>query len=189
MAAFATGIFGHATNSAQTLKAPVTNSSPTAANGSQDGSGSSSTTSSTISANDFLTLLVTEMKNQDPTANNDPNQYINQLVNVNSLEQLIDINQNLKTVLGINGSDAHSAGSEQMQVAHSAGSNVASQHGDQLSASQPPVTQSNNFDSLIAALKHAPGNLTIPKANPAAQSLAHALDGAAHPHIDVSGLR
>jgi len=59
------------------------------------GSDSSSGDSATISANDFLTLLVTEMKNQDPTADTDPNEYINQLVQVNSLEQLIDINQTL----------------------------------------------------------------------------------------------
>jgi len=38
---------------------------------------------------------VTEMKNQDPTATTDPNEYINQLVQVNSLEQLIQINQDL----------------------------------------------------------------------------------------------
>src|SRR5579875_91597 len=51
--------------------------------------------SPTLAANDFLTLLVTEMKNQDPTAQTDPNEYINQLVQVNSLEQLIQINQDL----------------------------------------------------------------------------------------------
>jgi flagellar basal-body rod modification protein FlgD len=56
---------------------------------------STSSGSATISANDFLTLLVTEMQNQDPTADTDPNEYINQLVQVNSLEQLIDINQTL----------------------------------------------------------------------------------------------
>jgi flagellar basal-body rod modification protein FlgD len=55
----------------------------------------SASDSANISANDFLTLLVTEMKNQDPTANTDPNEYINQLVQVNSLEQLISINQTL----------------------------------------------------------------------------------------------
>jgi flagellar basal-body rod modification protein FlgD len=49
---------------------------------------------SMISANDFLTLLVTELKNQDPTANTDPNAYVDQLVQVNSLQQLIQINQN-----------------------------------------------------------------------------------------------
>lgn len=70
---------------------------PEAASGSATSSGSSS---ATISANDFLTLLVTEMQNQDPTAQTDPDEYINQLVQVNSLEQLIDINQNLTTALG-----------------------------------------------------------------------------------------
>ena len=58
-------------------------------------------TAATISANDFLTLLVTEdKKNQDPTAQTDPNQYVNQLVQVNSLEQLIEINENLSSALG-----------------------------------------------------------------------------------------
>jgi flagellar basal-body rod modification protein FlgD len=71
--------------------------------------GSPGSSSATISANDFLTLLVTEMQNQDPTATTDPNEYINQLVQVNSLEQLIDINQNLSTVLGT--STAPSGGS------------------------------------------------------------------------------
>jgi flagellar basal-body rod modification protein FlgD len=48
-----------------------------------------------ISSNDFLSLLVTEMKNQDPTQPTDPNAYIQQLVGVNSLQQLISINQEL----------------------------------------------------------------------------------------------
>src|ERR1700757_4321397 len=73
--------------------------SDTAANG-----GNASAQPSSITANDFLTLLVTEMKNQDPTAQTDPNEYINQLVQVNSLEQLIQINQNLSTALGTSSS-------------------------------------------------------------------------------------
>ena len=93
MAAFATGIFSRASAAAEALagSSPASSPIPAASNSAT----STSTTSSTISANDFLTLLVTEMQNQDPTANTDPNEYINQLVNVNSLEQLIDINQNL----------------------------------------------------------------------------------------------
>src|SRR5579859_7534031 len=78
--------------------------SDTAANG-----GNASAQPSTISANDFLTLLVTEMKNQDPTAQTDPNEYINQLVQVNSLEQLIQINQELSTAVG-DGSSGGSGG-------------------------------------------------------------------------------
>lgn len=60
--------------------------------------------STTITANDFLTLLVAEMQNQDPTQPTDPNEYISQMVDVNSLQQLIGINQgvtSLDTAAGV----------------------------------------------------------------------------------------
>ena len=63
-------------------------------------SGTSSGTTNDITSNDFLTLLVTEMQNQDPTQPTDPNAYIQQLVGVNSLQQLISINQELGTAVG-----------------------------------------------------------------------------------------
>ncbi len=56
---------------------------------------SSAASAGTITSSDFLTLLVTELKNQDPTSTQDPNAYIDQLVQVNSLQQLISINQDL----------------------------------------------------------------------------------------------
>jgi len=59
---------------------------------------SPSPTTSTITANDFLTLLVAEMKNQDPTQPTDPNAYISQMVDVNSLQQLIGINQGVTSL-------------------------------------------------------------------------------------------
>lgn len=61
----------------------------------QDNTGAATTDNATITANDFLVLLVTELKNQDPTQPTDPNAYIQQLVGVNSLQQLISINKNL----------------------------------------------------------------------------------------------
>lgn len=60
-------------------------------------SSGSTTDNSTITSNDFLTLLVTELKHQDPTQPTDPNAYIQQLVGVNSLQQLIQINKGLNT--------------------------------------------------------------------------------------------
>ena len=64
--------------------------------GSSSSSGAKSGTSTaTITANDFLQLLVTELQNQDPTANTDPNEYVNQLVQVNTLQQQIQMNQTL----------------------------------------------------------------------------------------------
>src|SRR6266702_6980282 len=93
--ATAFGILNDLSAAGQTLKGPTPLSSTTnGASGSSSSNGSGGD-SATISANDFLTLLVTEMKNQDPTANTDPNEYINQLVQVNSLQQLISINQTL----------------------------------------------------------------------------------------------
>ncbi len=70
-------------------------SSPTGA-----GAPTGSPNQATITANDFLTLLVTEIQNQDPTTQTDPMQYITQLVGVNSLEQLVQINQTLTTATG-----------------------------------------------------------------------------------------
>ena len=76
------------------------NTSPTSATQAasstgQDASAASGPGSTVINSNDFLTLLVAEMKNQDPTQPTDPNQYIQQLVGVNSLQQLISINSEL----------------------------------------------------------------------------------------------
>jgi flagellar basal-body rod modification protein FlgD len=63
--------------------------------GTTTGSGSGS---ADITSNDFLTLLVSELQNQDPTAPTDPNAYITQMVGVNSLQQLISINQGIGTI-------------------------------------------------------------------------------------------
>ena len=70
---------------------------------------SSASTAGNITSNDFLTLLVTEMKNQDPTQPTDPNAYIQQLVGVNSLQQLISINQELGVATGATSSSGSSS--------------------------------------------------------------------------------
>ena len=142
---------------------------------------SSSSGSATITANDFLTLLVTEMKNQDPTADTDPNEYINQLVNVNSLEQLIQINQTLTTGLGVTPAASSSA-----STTGAATSAIASLTGAGASAQAQPVTSgaaTTHPGALsAAAAKQAPGNLGIPTANPAAQSVAQSLSGRLRTH-------
>ncbi len=66
----------------------------------KDTTSSAASSAGNITSNDFLTLLVTEMKNQDPTQPTDPNAYIQQLVGVNSLQQLISINQELGVATG-----------------------------------------------------------------------------------------
>lgn len=70
---------------------------------------STTTSSTTITANDFLTLLVSELKNQDPTQPTDPTSYITQMVGVNSLQQLIQINQGVSSLGGTSTSTSTSS--------------------------------------------------------------------------------
>src|SRR5271170_6655158 len=75
----------------QAVKARATSSTPSTTSATESAAG-------TITSSDFLTLLVSELKNQDPTQPTDPNAYIEQLVGVNSLQQLISINQGLTSI-------------------------------------------------------------------------------------------
>ena len=89
-----------ATSVATSLARPraTTSATATSSTGSAAASSSATAASSSITANDFLTLLVAEMKNQDPTQPTDPTQYISQMVDVNSLQQLIGINQGITSL-------------------------------------------------------------------------------------------
>ncbi|RPJ59525.1 MAG: hypothetical protein EHM12_06865 [Dehalococcoidia bacterium] len=66
---------------------------------------SASTTSSlyssstqTLDKDDFLTLLVTQLQNQDPLNPTDSTEFVSQLAQFSSLEQLTSVNDNLITV-------------------------------------------------------------------------------------------
>ena len=168
--ATAAAIFAHHATHAQALTgnavAPMDSSS-----GSAGDAGASSSDSATISANDFLTLLVTEMQNQDPTADTDPNEYVDQLVQVNSLEQLISINQTLTGALGTSSSTAGSDAATDKTAAAAPLSQAAATGARPGAMLKAPA---------IAATPHIPGNLSVPAASAASQRVAHALDGGAH---------
>src|SRR5271166_5998810 len=51
----------------------------------------------TLTANDFLQILVAEFQNQDPTSPTDPTQYASQMVEFSNLGQLQSINQDLQS--------------------------------------------------------------------------------------------
>ena len=141
---------------------------PTSGTTSNNSSSSSST--ATISADDFLQLLVTELQNQDLTADTDPNQYINQLVQVNSLEQLIEINQDLtpSTSSGTTSGDVQAASGQAAQT-HAAvhpaapASPATAVAPGNLSAPAPSSSASRIADALgTAAQTLAPGGATGP---------------------------
>jgi flagellar basal-body rod modification protein FlgD len=67
--------------------------------GSTTGSTSSSQASATVNYNDFLQLLIAQMKNQDPTSPTDMAQYMSQFAQLSSVEQAIQTNTKLDTLL------------------------------------------------------------------------------------------
>ena len=185
MAAAATGIFNHAMTAGQALTAKTaspmaTSTTDTGNTSGTDASSDSGSNSATISANDFLTLLVTEMQNQDPTADTDPNEYINQLVQVNSLEQLIDINQTLSG--NVTGASAQSGSSPSAQATGTTSSPAATSATGFAQKPGPSVMASSgvargNAATQISPASRVAGNLSIPGVDPAAQRVGHALDG------------
>ena len=140
------------------VKASAASDSASATQDSTNGAG--------ITANDFLTLLVTEIQNQDPTTQTDPMQYITQLVGVNSLEQLVQINQTLS-------GDAASASSP---AAQSSTSPVA---GVKPAAASTSVAMAKNISALPVSNSNTSGHLLPLGSNtqiaPAAETaVAHA---------------
>lgn len=49
----------------------------------------------------FLTLLVSQLKNQDPLNPADSTQFVGELAQFSSLEQLMDINQSVTSIQGV----------------------------------------------------------------------------------------
>ncbi len=76
------------TTNKATAKATSSTSSSTSSSSALGGSSTSST---------FLNLLVKELQNQDPTAPVDSTAMVGQMISLNSLDQLISINQTLST--------------------------------------------------------------------------------------------
>lgn len=197
------GVFQHTQATGQTLS--TLTASPTAASPSTGGTktsatsssnsttSSSSTSAATITANDFLSLLVTELKNQDPTATSDPNEYVNQLCEVNSLEQLVSINSTLTKDLG--SSTTSSGGGTKGKVTPASSGTSATDatsssataqartayHANAL-ATQSATASGNSATGVLssAVSKTAPGNLSVPETNSSALRVAQSLSGQTH---------
>lgn len=95
----------HSSNSVQTGSTQSANS------GSTVGDSSLQSIEST-----FLTLLVQELQNQDPTAPMDSTQMVGQMISLNQLDQLASINQVVTSALG-SGSAAGAASSSAQGIA------------------------------------------------------------------------
>ena len=68
---------------------------------SSDNIGASTETSDNLGKNDFLRLLVEQLKNQDPLEPMKNEDFIAQLAQFNSLEQMMNMNKNFEQLLAI----------------------------------------------------------------------------------------
>src|SRR5208337_105478 len=72
---------------------------PGAAASASTASSAAAAATNSLSYNDFLTLLMAEMKNQDPTQPMDPAQMVSQLATVSEVGQAVQTNTNLASLL------------------------------------------------------------------------------------------
>jgi flagellar basal-body rod modification protein FlgD len=83
---------------------PTPTTPTTNANGTTTGAGALNQLSGNFST--FLTLLTTQLKNQDPTSPMDSNEFTQQLVEYSQVEQQIDTNTNLQSLISQGTSNA-----------------------------------------------------------------------------------
>src|SRR4030042_518013 len=83
-----------------TTSTVTTSSAATSSSGSSTGTSTALTTAAnkTMGKEDFLQLLITQLKNQDPMAPEDPKDFVAQLAQFTSLEQQINTNTNLENL-------------------------------------------------------------------------------------------
>jgi flagellar basal-body rod modification protein FlgD len=77
----------------------VTNVTPNTTSTTSSSSSSSSSSVSTIDYNTFLKLLIAQLKYQDPTSPADSTQFVSQLASFSSVEQGIQTNSKLESLL------------------------------------------------------------------------------------------
>ena len=79
----------------------ATNSTTTSAT-SSTGTSATSSSNTTVNENDFLQLLIAQMQNQDPLNPMDGTQYVAELAQFSSLQELQDLNTNMTTSINAN---------------------------------------------------------------------------------------
>jgi flagellar basal-body rod modification protein FlgD len=79
---------------------PTDQTQQTGANSSTGSGNGTSSVNGLTNESTFLQLLVAQIKNQDPLNPTDSIQFVSQLVSFSQLEQLLNINQNLQTLVG-----------------------------------------------------------------------------------------
>ena len=135
----------------------VTNNTTNTTTNSTTNSSSSNASSATNSSldqlagnfNSFLSLLTTQLQNQDPLDPLDTNQFTQQLVEFASVQQQVDMNTNMQTLISL---QQTSEASSAMQMI---GSNIT------LNASSSALTSTAPASWNLSSAGPATGNVTI----------------------------
>ena len=93
----------NAANTAASIIGSTGSSSSANSTAAASGSGTNSTAGLTQNFNTFLTLLTTQLKNQDPLSPLDTNQFTQQLVSFSQVEQAVNTNTNLQSLISLQG--------------------------------------------------------------------------------------
>lgn len=131
--------------------------SVTSTSSSSASSSTSAMPTQTLDQNDFLTLLMAQLQNQDPTQPVDDTQFASELAQFSSLQQLTDIGSTLDSMLSAQSS------ANQLQAANLVGKNVLYQTTQVQADGKDPVALGVNLslasDSTVAVVTDASGNV------------------------------
>ena len=113
-------------------------------------SNASSSTSATDDQNsmgkeDFLTLLVAQLQNQDPLNPDDPTEFTAQLAQFSSLEQLFTLNESMNNLVASN------ASSDRLSTLTTIGKEVA-YHGDKFEYTGTPIEVGYQLDGVADSI-------------------------------------
>jgi flagellar basal-body rod modification protein FlgD len=132
-----------------TTSTTTPNTSTTNTSNSNSSSNNNSLNQLASNFNDFLTLLTTQLQNQDPLDPMDTNQFTQQLVEFTGVQQQVDMNSNMQTLISLQQT------SEATSAMQYLGSSVTLTGSSATLASGSPATWSLNSPSP------ATGNVTI----------------------------
>lgn len=109
------------------------------------GTKSSAAAKEIMGKEDFLTLLVAQLKNQDPLSPDDPTEFTAQLAQFSSLEQLHNLNDSMQALATAQGS------SEKLSALSLIGQNI-SYYGSAFTFDGQPVEVGYNLDGTAASV-------------------------------------
>jgi len=116
----------------------------------------------TLGEQDFLTLLVNQLQNQDPLNPMDPKEFAGELAQFSQVEQLIGINKKLDGLGGASGSVGSMAGflGREVVLSGDQGATISNGKGSNLLVDIPEGTQSARID-LIDATGGVAGSVNV----------------------------